>query len=344
MFFVKVPKEDGEKTRKSLIKLGIYTREYTVESKDDNLFFPVTEKKGEYTFVEMDGIKQQLKYFSLGEALSKLLTPKEMQDVITSFDVIGDIAIVEIPDKLMKKQELIAETLMNVHRNVKVVAKKTGAMKGKYRVRPLKVIAGENRTETLYTEHGVQMYLDPSKTYFSVRLSTERKRIANLVKPKEKILALFAGTGPFPLVISKYKPTAKSIAIELNPDGVDYLKRNITLNKATNVTAVLGDARKVVMEKYMDFANRVLMPLPKSAESFLDVAFAGVKSGGIVHIYAFAPVKDPYTSIKKKIKEQAKKSKSKVTFLTEKIVRPYAPNTIQVVIDFKVSKNPKPVR
>ena len=140
---------------------------------------------------------------SLKEALSSKFSEEELRHLTKAFDIIGDIAIIEIPDELVSREKEIAEAIMQVHRNVKVVAKKLGGMTGEYRVRPLKIIAGENRTETEYHENGCRMRFDVAKTYFSVRLSHERERIAAQVKDGENILALFAGVGPFPLVIAR---------------------------------------------------------------------------------------------------------------------------------------------
>jgi len=233
---------------------------------------------------------------------------------------------------------MIAEAVLSVHKNIKVVAKKMGPMEGEFRVRKLRVIAGENRTETIYKENGVRMKLDVAKVYFSVRLGTERKRISELVTPGERILALFAGVGPFALVIAKSHPDAEIVAIELNPDAVRYMEENIKLNKFKKIKAVLGDAREVVVREYLNWADRVTMPLPKSADAFLDVAIAGVKDGGVVHFYAFANEADPYSGPRKKIEEEARKAGASIEFLNEKIVRPYAPRVVQVVIDFRVRK------
>ena len=112
----------------------------------------------------------------------------------------------------------IAEAILKMHKNVRTVLRKMGAMEGVFRVRKMQHVAGEKRTTTLYTEHGVKMMLDVSKVYFSVRLSNERKRIASQVKKGEKILALFAGVGPFPLVISKKHPDTEIVAIEQFPE------------------------------------------------------------------------------------------------------------------------------
>lgn len=340
MLFAKVRKKDAQTVHQLLMESEAFAKGYATVKEGEFVFFPLAKRmKGNFEIVDMDAEPLPQKHMNMEDALAKILTKKEMEKLITSFDIIGDIAIIDIPDSLEKKEKEIANAVLAVHKNVKVVAKKTGAMSGEYRVRPLKVIAGENRTETIYREHGVRMKLDVASVYFSVRLSAERKRIAQLVKPGETILALFAGVGPFPLVIAKTHPDSKIIAIELNPDAVKYMRENIKLNKSKNIEAVLGDAREAVLKNYRNFADRVLMPLPKSADAFLDVAIAGAKDGGIVHFYAFVPEDNPYPEVEKRIEEEARKAGAKVSFLNERIVRPYSPRVVQVAIDFKVMKS-----
>jgi tRNA (guanine37-N1)-methyltransferase len=339
MLFAKVGKADGEATRRFLVENNAFAKGYRVFNEGEFVYFPISKRmKGGFEIVEMEAEPLPPQVTKMEDALRGMLDDDERERLVTAFDIIGDIAIIDIPESLQKKEKEIANAVLAVHKNIKVVAKKTGAMAGEYRVRPLKVIAGEGRTETVYTENGVRMRLDVGKVYFSVRLSAERKRICELVKPGERILALFAGVGPFPLVISKKHPDAEIVAIELNPDAVRYMEGNVALNKFKNIRPILGDAREVVLSHYRDFADRVLMPLPKSADSFLDVAIAGARDGGVVHFYAFAPEEDPYGAARKTIEEEAKKAGAGVIFINERIVRPYAPRVVQVSIDFTVHK------
>lgn len=337
MLFVKIPRKKAEELRKYLIENNLYATDYKTFRDNENVYFPVLKRIAGYDMVEMEGEKFE-KSKKLRELLSDVLDDEELENLVTSYDMIGDIAIIEIPGELESKEKEIADALLETNKRLKVVAKKLGKVESEFRVRPLEIIAGEKRTETIYTEHGCRMKIDVAKVYFSVRLSTERKRIAELVKSGENILALFAGVGPFPLVISKNHPDTNIIAIELNPEGVKYLEENIELNKMNNITAVEGDARKVIIEKYKNFADRILMPLPRSADKFLDAAIAGAKNGCIVHIYSFAPIEDPYKEIEKRIFEEAEKAGVNAEIINKKIVRPYAPKIVQVVIDFKVIK------
>ena len=115
---------------------------------------------------------------NLKQALKGKLTKKEKEHFVGSFDIIGDIAVMQVPAELEKKEKVIAETLLKLHKNIKVVAKEVGMHAGVYRLQKIKILAGERRKETEYKESGVRMVLNVEKTYFSPRFGTERLRIA----------------------------------------------------------------------------------------------------------------------------------------------------------------------
>lgn len=325
MKFLKVPRQAAEKTRRELAEADIISSEYAIFSEADFVFIPVKRKWEDFEIVEMEAEKREPQLRSLSEALSGLLGEDELEQLTTSFDIIGDIAIVEIPDSLQPKEKEIGDALLKVHKNLRSVFKKLGAMEGEYRVRKLQPIAGEDNAETIYKEHGCQMKLDVSKVYFSVRLSHERGRIAELIKPGEKILALFAGVGPFPVVIAKKHPDAQITAVEINPDAVKYMRENIMLNRLTNINVLEGDAKDF---QYKDF-DRVIMPLPKSSEQFIGLAFDAAKTGGTIHFYSIVGNDKPFENAEKKIGER----KFEVT--GKRIVRPYSHDMVQVVLDIK---------
>ncbi|HLC68920.1 MAG TPA: class I SAM-dependent methyltransferase family protein [Candidatus Bilamarchaeaceae archaeon] len=266
--------------------------------------------------------------------------PKARQPYLPrSYDLLGSIAIVDIKPEVRKYSKKIAQAILELHKPVRTVLQKASAMHGTYRVRKLKWLAGEKTTETAYKEHGVNMRLDVAKTYFSVRLSNERLRIAERVKPGENVLVFFAGVGPFALVIAKKQPRCSVIGIELNPHATRYFKENVLLNKLQNCTAVKGDVKRLA-RKYKGWAHRILMPLPKGAEDFLDAAFLAAKHGCVVHFYQFAKAEDPFGDAKKKILDAAKRNRCRVKILNEKTVRPYAPKIVQVCVDFKKIRVP----
>jgi len=110
-----------------------------------------------------------------------------LSKVRRSYDIIGDIIVIDIPKELEPYEELIANALLSIHKNCKVVAKIISKTEGKFRVRRVRVIQGENRTYTLHKENGLIFYLDINKVFYTPRLATERKRIASMVQPGERV-------------------------------------------------------------------------------------------------------------------------------------------------------------
>lgn len=342
----KVRKKDGEDFRRFLIKHFLLDPKFTIARDDKSLYFPVTSGNIPKTKTKFEIVNKKTEgaagktQGSLKEILKGALSEKEIGELTSSYDIIGNVAVIHIPDTLEKKEKKIAQAVMQVHKNVKTVLKQTEPVSGEFRVRGMKHILGEKSTVTAYKEHGCVMEFDVSKVYFSPRLSHERRRIAEEVKAGEDVLVMFAGVGPFALVIAKKQPKAEKIAaVEMNPDAVEYMQKNIIKNKMSNrITAHLGDVRDIVPNLGKKF-DRVLMPLPKGAEHFLDVAVNAAKKGGVIHFYHFSKEGEGKTLFSKGeglVKETCKALGRKHKVLFKRIVRPFAPYVWQVVIDFKV--------
>ncbi|MCX8147126.1 MAG: 50S ribosomal protein L11 methyltransferase, partial [Candidatus Woesearchaeota archaeon] len=227
----------------------------------------------------------------LKELLKEKLTEKEISLLRASYDTVGSIAIMEIPKELEKKEKIIANAIMQLNKNIKTVAKKSGVHEGKLRTRKVKIIAGEKTKETEYKENGVRLKFDIEKVYFSPRLSTERKRIAGLVKRGESVLVMFSGCGPYICVIAKNSKAKEVYGVEINPIGHKYAEENVRINKISNAKLFLGDVREIVPRLSKKF-DRIVMPLPRGAENFLDVALNAIKKNGTIHFYDFEEEKD----------------------------------------------------
>ncbi len=236
--------------------------------------------------------------------------PKNLQNYLPrSFEIIGDIAIISIPKELKKHRGIIAETLASMHKNIQIVLNKTGDVGGKYRLAEYELLVG-NRTETEYRENYCRFRLDPTKTYFSSKLGTERQRIIDQVKDGEQILCMFAGIGPFPINIAKNKDV-RIYAIEINPDACRYFRDNIKLNKVEDkITTETGSGVDIVPKLKKKY-DRILMPAPKDAENYLDIALEKIKKGGIINLYTFAP-EEEIDNIDKRIKKIASDNGHKI--------------------------------
>jgi tRNA (guanine37-N1)-methyltransferase len=159
-------------------------------------------------------------------------------------------------------------------------------------------------------------------------------RIAEQVKDHDKVVDMFAGVGPFSILIAKKFPPSQVIAIDKNPVAIKYLRENVRLNKVKNVEIREGDAREEV--RGIQDADRIIMNLPHSSIEFLDTAFGIIKKGGVIHIYAITHEDDLFEGTWKQIENIAQQADFQVIPLDSRIVRPYAPYQYNVCIDFKV--------
>lgn len=278
---------------------------------------------------------------NLKEILKDKLSEEELKLVPSSFDVIGSrekaVAIVEIPDELKPRERLIAEAIMQLHKNVRSVLKKVSERRGELRLREHKLIAGDDDTEVVHKEYGYLLKLDPQKVYFSPREATERQRIAEQVKAGETVMVMFAGIGVYGIGIAKKQPDInKIIAVEINPAAVKYMKENIRINKLSHkITAVMGDVRTACKHWYGK-CDRIVMPLPLGAESFLDVAVKCLKDKGVIHFYSWGEEKNPFAKAIKLIDESLKGFKKKYEIIGRRMVLPYSPRVYKICLDFKV--------
>jgi len=221
----------------------------------------------------------------LQERLKDSLSEREIESLIAAYDVVGDIAIVIIPEDLEQKEHLVAEAILSSNRKIRVVAKRAGNYGGEYRTIPLQILAGENRKETEVKEFGIRLLVNPETVYYSVRSGNERKRIASLVGQGESVLVLFSGIAPFPLIISKYGKAKSIVGIEKNPQAHAYAVKNLSRNKQQkNIHLYLGDVKEV-LPTLSAIYDRVIMPLPTRGEEFLSGALQVLKPNGFLHFY-----------------------------------------------------------
>ena len=274
----------------------------------------------------------------LRETLKGQLSDEELKK-FRAFDIVGDIAIVKLPEVLLPKKPVIGEALMQVHRHVRTVLLQTGAVRGEFRTRELEVIAGEPRTETTHREGGCSFKVDMAKVYFSPRLATERLRVAKQVKPGEVVVNMFAGVGCYSILIAKHSERARVYSIDKNPAAFEYMRENIRINKVGDrVVPILGDAREVVEANLKGKADRVLMPLPELAREFFDVALLALKpEGGVVHFYDFGKEPEIFNPSLEFARSAALLKGRKVELLGSRAIRSYATRVYHIVLDLKMS-------
>jgi tRNA (guanine37-N1)-methyltransferase len=348
---IKVPKSNGEKIIMLITKFGLADKSLVIQREQDSLCIPlIREPKG----IELTTLKSQIRNFSiltsvfsekqlLPETLTQALQDKLPADLLANvpqaFDIIGDVVVIDIQPKLRPYQTIIGDAIMQTQKNVTTVLAKASDISGVFRVRDYDYIAGEHKTQTIHREFGCQYHVDIAKAYFSPRLSHEHERVAVQVQDSETVADLFAGVGPFSVLIGKRNPTVKVYAIDLNPDAFELLKVNVRVNKVENhVFPILADAREIAATKLKGTADRVIMNLPETAIDFVDAACNVIKpEGGVAHFYGFIRLPDSIENLKQGLSELVKKNGRQVeAYLYSKSIRETAPFESQVVLDAKI--------
>ena len=317
----------------------------TVEHSKSYVLFPVVDiaserikkliKSGGGRIVMKRG-KNAVKVLSYLDLLKGKLSDYELKKLTSGYDMLGNIALIELPKELEGRKKVIAEAIISANGSVKTVLEKVGPVSGVYRIRKVKYVAGKRTYIANYRENGCTFVFDVRKVFFSNRLSYERSRISSLVKDGERVVVMFAGVGPFVVVIAKEHRDTRVIGIELNRLAYGYMKQNIKLNGLKNAEAVLGDVRKAY-RRYARYADRVIMPLPMNSELFIKEALAVAKNNAVVHLYTLCRI-GGVASIFKKIKKKAEEYGYSIKLVGARVVRPYSAKEEEYVLDLKVRK------
>ena len=286
---------------------------------------------------------------TIEEILKNELPPKIFKLIPKSYDIIGHIAIVEFDrfknisyKEAIGSKKKFAKALLNANKSVKSIYEKKSKIKGRFRLRNLKLLTGKDQPHTIYKENNCIFNIDVNKTYFSPRLAYERKRLANCdIKDYELIIDMFAGVGPYSIQIAKVHDV-EVYSFDINPIAYKYLKKNILLNKlkgkvnAFNINAKnLLKSTNTLGNELKHKANRIIMNLPQKALKFIDVAcFLMNLSGGILHNYQIVNNQNSIELAIKNLRLALEKSFWTIEKIVDyRIVRPFSPRLDFVVVD-----------
>lgn len=274
---------------------------------------------------------------SFRDLLQKKLSANEWGEAIFSYDVLGKMALIEIPNNLRKKKKVIARALLQAVKSVEAVYEKVGEHEGKYRLEKVRFLAGKKMKTVLYKEWGCEFEIAPGKVFFSPRLCTERQRIAGYVKPKQTVGVFFAGVGPYAILIAKHCKPAQVFAIEWNPVAIPLLKKNILRNKVQEIVIPIhSDVKKV--EHILGQCDHIIMPAPETAKNYLAHAIKCISShnGGFIHCYDFVSSQQPLHEAWKDIESKLKRLPGKVIVEDIRKVLQFSPRKMQVCVVLRV--------
>lgn len=225
-------------------------------------------------------------------------------------DIVGNIAILKFKRGvpfIIKK--IKAYLFLRKNKNIRTVVEKIEKFSGDLRIQKTRHLAGLRTKETIYHENDCVFKFNIDETYFSPRLSNERKLVTDevikIIKKKKnpKVLVMFSGVGPYPIVLAKKvkKLKIKSLIFsnELNKVANEYEKENILLNKVSDyVIQFPGDAR-TLPERLNHKFDVILMPRPNIQDTFLDVALKLSKRGTVIFYHGFGTKEKVLDEIKK---------------------------------------------
>ena len=346
MKYLKAAKKNAENVKKQILSLDLLDKSRKIGFEGNSVLFPLIdisnrrlkkyiEKSIKYKIELID--KKNLDSAQKNNANSiTQIFEKYKDNLAKGYDILGNIAIIK--SELNKNEELeVAKEILNFNKQITTVVAQMGAVSGKYRLRKFRYVSGIKTFISNYRESGCLFKFDIRKTFFSNRLSYERERINSQVKENENICVMFAGVGPFAIEIAKKHKSTHIVAIEMNKNAVKYMEDNIIINKTPNIKAVLGDVR-IQSKNYKGFADRIIVPMPKSSIEFLDQILEVSKKKAIVHIYLFGDKESVFNETRRVLKTHAKNNNYTVKILLERVVRPYSKNEIEVVVDYRINR------
>ena len=332
--------KQAEKVRKILSKKNLIKKNLKIEKDDKFLYIPIEkipEELSSYKIIKKDFSEFSKEIYSYKETIE---IPKKLKILLpTSYDIIGSIIIIKLKEELIDYKKKIGDSLLKTNKNIETVCL-TKPVEGELRTRKMEIIAGKNSTKTIHTEYGLKFEVDVSKTYFSPRLATERKRITDLVKKEEIVVDMFAGVAPFSILIAKFANPKIVIAIDKNKDASYFANNNIRINKVLDKVEFINsdakDIEKILVKRGLR-ADRIIMNLPFSSFSFFKHALRIMKDSCIIHYYEILKEE----KIKRRLDDLKKIAEKNEVFITDSNIRKiktYAPREFYIGIDITAKR------
>ena len=323
---VRVDRENGETVRRRLAEAGALSDDHEIVVEDDEIYLPLDPA------FDIGAIGSDLEIVDRAVGRRETQTfPGDILGFEPSYERLGDIVIIDEDDDDRARE--ITDAIVRSDLPAETVVNRASPIEGELRIREWDVLAGRD-TETVHREYGCAFELDIAEVYFSPRLATERHRVVEAVDPEERFFDMFAGVGPF--VVPAAKRGAECVGVDLNPVAVEYLRRNAERNGVTDrVTAIHADVREV--SEYDDWADRIVMNLPHSADTFLDTAVELAGDDCAIHYYDIQHESDPFGPGEAAIRAAAEPD-YEVTVEGRQEVRSYAPHELNVCLDVRLSR------
>ena len=267
------------------------------------------------------------------------LSTDELNKLPAKYKVLGDLAIIKLPDEFSHLKKEIGRIILKNDPRVKSVLNLVEGIQGIFREPKVEVIAGDMNTETMIIENECQFKLDTKRLMFCLGNQHERLRMSKIVFSDEVVIDMFAGIGQFSIPIAVHCRPRRIFSIELNPLAYKYLLENVFLNNVDHIVyPIQGDSKEIVPKLLRHKADRIVMGYVERTQEFLEAAMMGVKAeGGIIHYHNIYKTNDIFQKPISEVKSAAIKSNREVERITHRrIVKSYGPGLVHVVVDVKI--------
>jgi tRNA (guanine37-N1)-methyltransferase len=287
---LRVLRTRGEEVRRHLVSLGVLRPDLEILREDDHLVFPLVESESEALGDEEVVTRDFAPVAATGPsdyrelldwpAAAKSLLPR-------SFDVVGDIVLLRLPEELDRRREEIGKALLSFVPSARVVGRDRG-VHGPERRRRVERIAGTGGWRTRHRENGLDFEVDVERAYFSPRLAREHERVAGDVRNGERVYDLCCGVGPFAVTVARDGRASSVTAVDSNPAAIELLRATLRRYRfGSRVAPVLAP-----LETFLPSAlpvDRVILNLPHEGIKYLPSVARTVAPRGRLHYYEVTP-------------------------------------------------------
>jgi len=348
-YAIKVPIKYAQEIKLIINKNNLINKSFKLKKDNNFIYYPIKELENNNILnnirLKVKSINIILDDFEECEKKIKsykenLTLPDDLKKYLpTSYDIIGNIALIKIPTQIIKYKKDIGESILKSKKNIQTVCL-VKPVEGELRTRDIKIIAGKKQTKTIHKEYGLSFFVDVKDTYFSPRLANERKRISQLVKPGETVVDMFTGVAPFAIMIAKYSKAKIIYAVDKNKKAISLADYNVRINKLVHKISLFNEDSKnisKILEKEKVYADRIIMNLPFSSHDFFKYALDIISENCVIHYYTIIK-NDEIENTIKDLKKIAKIKNIIITNYNTNKIKSYSPREFYMGIDITVKK------
>ncbi len=329
-----VPLENAECLRSELNQKFLLDKNRKIRIIDTHnngrcMEIPVLDDVAGYRMIEQANPEYYQRYQSLRERLKDSIPDHELCYVPSGWQILGGIIVVSIPETIISRRHLIAETLLEMYPRCRCVVRDLG-ISGQFREPVRELLVGSD-TETVQKEHGCLFKMDVTKIMYSKGNLAERKRMSEFGKD-EIVVDMFAGIGYFSIPMAVHSDPQKIISIEINPRSHQYLCKNIELNHVGKIIEpVNGDCACVTPT---EIADRVIMGYIGTTHEYLAQGIGAIKNeGGMLHYHETTPEELVFARPIERIRMAAAKLGREIEIKECHRIKKYSPGVWHVVVD-----------